>query len=61
MTTPNLIDKAEELAGRFYRNRFVSWDRLRDYVDIETCGQLDAQPLDVLTDMVERRIKGRSA
>jgi hypothetical protein len=33
-----------------------SWDRLRDAIDLETGGELDCQPLDILTDMVAKRL-----
>lgn len=34
----------------------IYWGALRDQCDLDTGGELDCQPLDVLTDMVARRL-----
>jgi hypothetical protein len=48
---PKITKKlAVEIAKRIKPGR--SWDILRDCVDIETCGELDAWQLDKLTDWV---------
>jgi hypothetical protein len=33
------------------------WEVLRDWLDTDTGGELDAKPLDILTDMLERRLR----
>lgn len=38
-------------------NAVPSWDALRDECDFHTGGELSAKALDMLTDMVQRRIK----
>lgn len=37
------------------------WPTLRDICDARTSGELDCQPLDILTDMVEARLRMRNA
>jgi hypothetical protein len=41
--------------------RQLPWDRLRDCVDQASGGDLDCQPLDILTDMVEKRLNDVAA
>lgn len=38
------------------RHDVPTWEELRDRVDGLTCGDLDCQQLDILTDMVEARL-----
>lgn len=57
MTKINLKQKADEIAARYYpKTPWVSWERLRDYVDVKTANDLDPIQLDILTDMVARRM-----
>lgn len=37
------------------------WATLRDICDMRTSGELDCQPLDILTDMVDARLRMRAA
>jgi len=48
---------ADAIASRFEIGQRVEWDRIRDMADLHTGGDLDMIQLDILTDMVERRIK----
>ena len=51
---------AERWAGGLVE-RGESWDRLRDWVDGATGGELDCQPLDILTDLVMSNVNRRTA
>ena len=37
------------------------WATIRDICDMRTSGELDCQPLDILTDMVDARLRMRAA
>ena len=39
-------------------SRPIDWDTLREECDHATGGELDCQPLDILTDMVAKRLQG---
>jgi hypothetical protein len=43
------------------RSQVPDWATLRDICDMRTSGGLDCQPLDILTDMVEARLRMRLA
>ena len=54
--TAKLAKRADEIAAKI-RMPAENWEVLRDYVDLKTGGELDCIQLDLLTDMVEQRIK----
>jgi hypothetical protein len=51
----NLASTADRLAKAWHGKPPGSWDDLRARIDLATGGDLDCQPLDILTDMVEQR------
>jgi hypothetical protein len=50
-----LKEKADAIAKRFKAP--ASWEDIREVCDQATDGELDAMQLDLLTDMVETRLK----
>ena len=50
-----LMDKADAIAKRIKSP--ASWDDIREVCDQATDAELDAMQLDLLTDMVVRRVK----
>jgi len=51
---------ADEVARKYPITN--NWERIRDYCDIESCGELNCFALDMLVDMVETRFeKARKA
>lgn len=59
MTKINLKQKADEIVARLAPNpwaSWASWERMRDYIDLKTGNDLDPIQLDILTDMVLRRM-----
>jgi len=57
----NLTDTADRIAARYIKSPPFYGVDLRDYVDGLTGGELDYQPLNILTDMVQKRIKAVAA
>ena len=54
----NLTQTADEIASmRGAIRRKADYEALREYCDMLTCGDLDCTQLDILTGMVERRIR----
>lgn len=56
----NLAERADRIAAKLSRHD-TRWDTVRDRVDTATNGELDCQPLDILTDMVVARLKRHPA
>lgn len=54
-----LREKADAIAKRIKPP--ATWDDIREVCDQSTDGELDAMQLDMLTDMVEARIKKAAA
>jgi len=57
--TTNLTMLANRLVNTWRKTpeiRFLTGEELRDRVDLATGGELDYQPLNILTDMVEDRL-----
>ncbi len=44
-----------------YWSEGTSWDTVRDTCDLTTSGDLDTTQLDILTDMVAKRVKEKSS
>jgi hypothetical protein len=55
MTRTKRLSEADRIASHVRQP--MSWERLRDYVDLQTGGELGCIELDILTDMVEARVK----
>jgi hypothetical protein len=54
----NLAKKADSFATRIAEGnrRPLTWDGLRDLIDLWTGSVLDYKPLDILTDMTAQRV-----
>jgi hypothetical protein len=53
----NLAQLADRIANQMYCDHTTHWEVIRSLVDLKTGGDLDCKLLDILTDMVVKRLK----